>query len=290
MDTEKRSWGVQKRLEFIERKLYWEGRINRSDLTEFFDISAQQASSDLSEYQTIAPNNLEYDKNAKHYRATSVFQPKLVPPDSDWYLSKLLALLVDKVAHAGWVPQLPSYDAVPSPRRMVEPDRLRSLVQALHNRQAIDILYQSFSKPEPIWRTIAPHALAFDGLRWHTRAYCYREQFFKDFTISRIFEIKNQKASEIDPQTDVAWHQHITLVIGPDPNLAVGQKKSVEYDYSMTDGKLEITTRIALAHYVIRHLRLDLDKCPMSPADRQIVLLNKEEVEAAKHKYKLPHG
>ncbi len=290
MDTEKRSWGVHKRLEFIERRLYWEGRINRSDLIQFFDISAQQASSDLSEYQSIAPHNVEYDKNAKHYRATTAFQSQLGQPNTEWYLAQLLASLENKGTQLDWLSRLPSYDAVPSPRRGIDPERLRVLVQALQNHQAINVLYQSFSQSEPIWRTIAPHALAFDGLRWHTRAYCYLGQSFKDFTISRIFEIKNREPSEIASSDDESWNQNITLVIGPHPELSEGQKKLIELDYDMHDGKLELTTRIALVPYVVRHLRLDLDKYTNSSRVCQIVLLNKEELDVAKQKYKLPES
>ena len=44
------NWGVERRYEFIEFRLYWQGRINRSDLMEVFGISVQQASKDLSNY------------------------------------------------------------------------------------------------------------------------------------------------------------------------------------------------------------------------------------------------
>ena len=35
-------WGVEKRLEFIEFRLYWEGGINRADITEQFGVSVPQ--------------------------------------------------------------------------------------------------------------------------------------------------------------------------------------------------------------------------------------------------------
>ena len=37
-------WGIERRLEFIEFRLYWEGRVNRADLTSVFGISTVQAS------------------------------------------------------------------------------------------------------------------------------------------------------------------------------------------------------------------------------------------------------
>ena len=44
-------WGVEKRLEFIEFRLFWEGGINRADIIERFGVSVPQASKDLSLYE-----------------------------------------------------------------------------------------------------------------------------------------------------------------------------------------------------------------------------------------------
>jgi hypothetical protein len=54
------SWGVERRLEFIEFRLFWEGRVNRSDLMEVFGVSVNQASTDLNRYLGMAPNNMLY--------------------------------------------------------------------------------------------------------------------------------------------------------------------------------------------------------------------------------------
>ena len=85
-------WGVERRLEFIEFRLYWEGGINRGELTKFFGVSVPQASKDLSQYQDIAPGNMEYDKSEKRYFATTGFKPSLIDPSSDQYLSQLKAV------------------------------------------------------------------------------------------------------------------------------------------------------------------------------------------------------
>lgn len=44
MDNDKSElrWGVAQRLEFIEFRLFWEGRVNRSDLMEQFGLSVNQ--------------------------------------------------------------------------------------------------------------------------------------------------------------------------------------------------------------------------------------------------------
>ena len=39
-DGERLRWGVRRRLEFIDFRLFWDGRFNRSDLAHTFGISA----------------------------------------------------------------------------------------------------------------------------------------------------------------------------------------------------------------------------------------------------------
>lgn len=61
-------WGVERRLEFIEFRLFWEGRVNRGDVMEKFGLSVNQASSDLNRYISFAPENMIYDKSARTCR------------------------------------------------------------------------------------------------------------------------------------------------------------------------------------------------------------------------------
>ena len=53
--AEKIRWGAERRLEFIEFRLYWEGGIRRADITEKFGVSVPQASADIGAYQLTAP-------------------------------------------------------------------------------------------------------------------------------------------------------------------------------------------------------------------------------------------
>lgn len=280
-EMDKKPWGAKTRLEFIEQRLYWEGRLRRSDLTDCFDISTQQASGDISDYQQIAPQNIQYNKNDKYYCITDNFKPVLIRPDSEWYLFQLLSASKSdsETVRQRWSA---AFDVVPIPKRTINPEFLRSILSAIRGRLSIKIRYQSLSKPEPIWRQVSPHALAFDGNRWHVRAYCHRENKFKDFAASRVFEVAETQPSAIEPQQDQAWHRVINIQIGPAPELAEGQRRSIELDYGMSEGRLEIPTRVALASYLIRQLRLEGGEQENRPGSRrQIVILNRSEIEAA---------
>ena len=53
-------WGIERRLEFIEFRLFWEGHVNRGDLMAAFGISINQASTDLNRYLGMAPEAMLY--------------------------------------------------------------------------------------------------------------------------------------------------------------------------------------------------------------------------------------
>ncbi len=136
--------------------------------------------------------------------------------------------------------------------------------------------YQSLSNQEPRWRWIAPHAIAFDGFRWHARAFCFGDEVFKDFLLSRILDIRGSRASDVEAEDDQDWHTFATLEIGPHPALSDTQAKVTALDYGMTDGKAEIRVRRALLYHALRRLGLDTDPAVRQPQEQQIVLLKRE--------------
>jgi predicted DNA-binding transcriptional regulator YafY len=177
-----------------------------------------------------------------------------------------------------WIAGLPSYDAAPTPARGVNPITLRSVVGAIRRSEAIEVKYQSLSRPEPSWRWIAPHAIGFDGFRWHTRAFCKTDEVFKDFLLSRILKTRGVEASEVTDEADADWQEHVTLEIGPHPELSESQKKVIALDYGMRGGKAKIKVRRALLYYALKRLGLDTAPGARKPQDQQIVLLEPSEV------------
>lgn len=279
----KTRWTIERRLEFVDFRLFWEGRVNRGDLIDFFGISVPQASADLSRYQEAAPGNIVYDKSAKTYAATPDFKPVFTKPSAEGYLAQL------RLMSSGVLPedqvtvlQPPPFSIVPTLRRRLEPETLRRVLEAIRNRVSLEVRYQSVSRPEAIWRWVSPHALGFDGFRWHVRAWCHTRNEFRDFVIARILKVRGSKPSDSDPQTDRGWHREVTLKIAPHPELSDGPRQAIELDYGMTNGFVEIRTRVCLSSYVERALGLDLDPSQVSPDRQQIVLVNRSEVEAAR--------
>ena len=267
-------WGVERRLEFIEFRLFWEGHVNRSDLIDSFGISVQQASTDLNRYLGLAPTNMVYDKSGKAYVRGAEFAPLFLRPDASRYLSQLRSM-ADGLLHQRetWLGAPPAFDTTPTPARSVDADVLRLVVAAMRSRNEIEIQYQSLSRPKPMWRWIAPHAIGFDGFRWHARSYCALDGVFKDFVLSRILGVRGSKPAEVDSRSDSDWHESVIVTIAAHPELSSGQRKIVELDYGMVGGFAEIPVRKALLYYTLRRLGLDTDPNARLPQDQQIMLI-----------------
>ncbi|MCF6328902.1 MAG: WYL domain-containing protein [Henriciella sp.] len=271
-------WSVERRLEFIEFRLYWEGRVNRGDIVDTFGVSVNQSSTDINRYIGMAPDNLAYDKSARTYVRTDDFIPKFLKPSATGYLSQLRSLADGVIEMTdAWVGVLPDFDATPTPVRGVNPATLREVISAIRHKEAIKVKYQSLSQPEPKWRWIAPHAIAFDGFRWHARAWCEESKSFKDFLLSRMLETGAHRQASCDATSDADWNAYVTLEIGPHPELSQTQKGVIALDYGMHDGKAEIKTRKALLYYTLKRLGLDTDPAARAPQDQQIVLLGQTE-------------
>ena len=274
-------WGVEKRLEFIEFRLYFEGRMNRSDLMKVFGVSVNQASTDLNRYLKLAPDNMIYDKSARSYLRSDEFTPLFLKLDASTYLDQLRALADGIVTkQESWAMEYPIFDSVPAPTRLVEPTILRIILEVLREELAIEIKYQSLSAPTPEWRWIAPHAIGFDGFRWHIRAFCDRDRLYKDFLLARVIETRATRRPDNDPDTDRDWHEHVALDIGPHPGLSESQKEVIALDYGMQDGRVTLRVRRAFLYYTMKRLGLDRDPVTHEPANQHIVLLNRDAIEA----------
>lgn len=266
-------WVSQRRRAFIEHRLFWAGRLGLADLMATFDLSRAQASKELNAYKADHPDNIQYDLNAKTYVKGLSFAPQYETPDAASYLRDVLDISRgNALPNAEWYKLTPEVFSPPVPTRGIRPEILRPLLQAIDGERQVRILYQSMSSPAPRERNIAPHALCFDGFRWHCRAYCYSSNEFRDFVISRIVEIHDVEEKGAPASGDRGWQEFLILEIGPHPELSATQRRVVELDYEMTDGRAEIEVRKCMLFYTLK--RLGLDAHPESrPAHRQHIVL-----------------
>lgn len=278
--SERKSWSVEKRLEFIEFRLFWDGYIQRADISKHFGVSTPQASSDIALYKERAPKNLEYDSSAKQYVASKGFDPVIYKPDPSRYLTQLKTIqetiLTPQETYFG---QMPEFELLPVLDRSIGADVLRSILKAIRNRSGIRIKYQSMNemRPEPIWREISPHALASDGFRWHARAYCHLEEKYKDFILSRILDTDDFVRFQQAQTGDKEWDTTFDVILVPNPNFSEHQKKVIELDYGMQNGRCVVTIKLALLYYFNKRMRLDVAAKHDRPKETPLVVENLTE-------------
>lgn len=273
------SWVLESRLQFIDFRLRWEGRINRLDLIEHFGISVPQASLDIAKYTELAPSNLTYDRSSKTYTATQTFHPLYQRSTAQRYLAELLATKMGVIeSAASFIGSAPETDWAPSPWRTICEQTVEAVVRAIRQREAIRVSYQSMSSLDESIRLLSPHALGFDGFRWHMRAFCHKRQRFSDFVLARILRVDGFEPSQIDTSLDAHWHTVLMLVLAPHPELPAAKKRILELDYGMVDGEVKLPCRQAFLFYTLRRLGLHTKEAP-DPLSQQITLKNREEIQ-----------
>lgn len=278
------NWSQDKRIEFIDFRLQWSGRINRGDLTDFFGISVPQASLDLARYIEWRPANVFYDKSSKAYLKSKEFQPLFSDKGSKDYLGNLLALtqniIKDDECFIGWRPPC---DVLPSLERLVPDQILSTVLEAIRNQRVMQVSYLSMARETPSNRSLSPHAIIFDGYRWHVRAYCQDRAEFRDFVLARILSALVTDVQSISSDQDISWNTFVTLIFTPSPSLSEHHQKAIEFDYGMPDGKIEIPCRQALLLYALRRYDLLKDyiqnKEQLSKLnDQHVVLSNYDDI------------
>lgn len=280
---ERLRWGVHRRLEFIEFRLFWDGRFNRSDMADTFGISAQQASADIALYEKLAPENLCYDRAEKAYTRTETFSPAFIGETSERYLLQLVAIENRWMRPEDtWFDAIPPVEVVTLGRRPTDPTVLLRVLDAIRKGLEIDIEYTSLTGSVQSARTIAPHALAHSAGRWYVRSWSRDHNDFRDYNLNRISAVTDHRSASIDPALDFEWVHKINLVILPNPGLSEERQAAVVSEHGMTDGRLIRPCRLSLSFYLMSEYNLDVEPGVLKPEKQQIILQNRDEVTQAR--------
>lgn len=274
-------YDLLQRYRLIEIVSLWEGKLNAGHLVDHFGIGRQQASKDINTYiKEIAPENLIYNASLKGYEPSGHFKPRLSSGSVDEYLQLIqrnsdltstfssLTLGFDHTHH------------VPVPQFSVKPEVLRPIVRACRNSERLEVDYRSVNAPDEDGRIIVPHSIVFSGTRWHVRAFCEKNQDFRDFVLTRFFDVPESVGkSNIRNDSDTKWHTLVNVFFKPDPRLSEDQQAIVANDYGMTDNTLLIQVRGALVHYLLQLMRIDPNVVNADPRAQQIVIANMDEIK-----------
>lgn len=272
----KTSWGQERRLQFIDFRLRWEGRLNRKDLIEHFGVSIPQASLDIAKYLELAPTNLSYDSSSRSYHSTDKFSPVYAQSSAGRYLAELLATKAGLLEPSGsFIGPGVEVDFAPAPSRAIDEVTVVSLVHAIKGRRTVIVQYQSMSSSDGE-RALSPLALGHDGFRWHVRAFCHLRNRFSDFVLTRLSNIRDNGASSIFLEQDTEWNTQVNLILIPHPDLPKEKRAAIEFDYGMVDGEVLLPCRQALLFYTLKHLGLAAEG---SPVTKHICLKNLADVQ-----------
>ncbi len=276
-------WPLRKRLEFIDFRLFWNGRVNRGDIGDTFDISVQQASSDIANYERLAPGNMVYDRGQKSYLRTKDYRPALIERSSQRFLLQLVAIdhgWMDK--DETWFDEIPPVDVSTLKRRPIGSLILLGILNAIRDKSQIRIGYHSLTETADAARVIAPHALFYNSGRWYTRAYSAEHQNFRDYNLNRIDYVEIISGTPPSSDLDYEWVHMIDLEISPNPELPLVQQQGVAAEFGMTDFRLLVPVRLSMAFYTMSEHNLDVPAGKLTPAKQQLVLLNRSAVEQAR--------
>lgn len=253
---------------YIEIIIQWEGRLTLQHLQQEFGFGRSKAKKLLNEYLERQPSNLIYDASLKGHKPSDQFTPVFTHGHIDEYCRSELSDVI-------------GIQLLEAPLRNIDPNLIRPILRAIRNQQRIDIGYQSLSSPDYESRIISPHSLVFDGLRYHVRAHCEKNNAYRDFVLSRFcFENEALKPefegpSEFGKKQDQEWNTQLVLSIEPDTRLNEQQQRIIGLDYQMQQNEQgswtrEIPVRAALAKYLLQRLRLD--QYQAIPEAQQIVI------------------
>lgn len=246
-----------------------------------FKIGRQQASKDINWYKRQFPDNLDYDLALKGHVPTKDFQPQFTQGQVDEYLQIQKANMDLSLKFADAFNTVTSTEVLLPPARGVKPEVVRPVIQACKENRRLDIDYISLSSPEQAdGRLICPHTLVNNGFRWHIRAYCEKNQQFRDFVLSRIRGIPEvEDKSDYRREQDEAWNTEVNLVIVPHHELTEPQKQVIATDYGMEDGQLIIKTKGALVEYMLQLMHIDKQSTQRSAIAQQLEIANFDEIK-----------
>lgn len=238
------------RLKYIEYSLIYKGEVSRASLMDAFSIKEASATRDLNKYiEMTGEKNSYYDsKSKKHFIKDDSFKPYYNLNDIDvfcWIKTEK----IDKT-NINYVYRCQRLN-IPSK------EELAPLTRAITQKKRVEIEYLSVNSGKSK-RIITPHSLFDDGLKIYIRAYDSKYATFISFSPSRITNatLLDANASKGEfLEDDSEWNSILDFELVPHPKIKF--KDTIEYEYKMIRGSLNIKVREATAGFYLRAWNVD---------------------------------
>lgn len=148
------------------------------------------------------------------------------------------------------------------PLKEVDPKISRYMMVAIRQKRVLSMTYQSKSSDEPEKREIYPHAFGHDGVRYHVRAWCPKNEEYRDFSLLRVTDIKwPEKPVEEELPVDKDWEEFTEVRVKVNKAVSEGTRRALMEDYGLTaeDEDIIIKCRKAMKGYVLYRMGLDAE-------------------------------
>lgn len=246
------SWGVKKRLQFIEFQLLFKRGINSRTLVMEFGISRQQASGDIKLYKDLYPENLlPYNAVDKSYRPSKAFSPHFVSENLTPSFSDSFEDFSDNQ----------SIETIPTLRRNQIRGLLPRIMLAIESESDIQVIYKSANSPFGAKRTLKPSGIAYVGNRAHLRAYCYDHCQYRDFVLSRFStepKLISSRHRKTELPKDTMWQEVVSVMLVANPNLCEDGKELIAGEFGLENAS-PVSIRKSLLHYFFAHNNLPVN-------------------------------
>lgn len=270
-ETNVENWAARERLRWVEVALWWRGWVGRGDLRAVFGISAAQASSDLQRYVELNPGAMVYQTSRKRYESGARMRCLLHEPE----LAEGLLFLEEEALEAAAVGEFlrrgrgsllsggaeesaaSRVATVQLPRRAASAGVARRMVLAAIEGREVRVNYHSVSSSSARKRSLVPRGFGWDGHRWHVRAWCGKNEAWRDFVLGRIEKADWPGEVAAELPADEEWSRFEVIRLRINPKLRAEAREALRMDYGVAGDMLEIRVRAAMKPYLLAGLFLD---------------------------------
>lgn len=235
------------RLQYIDLCAYILGLVNRKFLMNRFDVKQAWATKDFTAYQMKSGDSLVYDHGLKAYKPVEMFTPLFEHSVDD-----AIQLICEGKQSFLCEPQFAG-NAYSYAIKNIKPNlaHIFNVFRALHLSKKVEIEYVSRTSGKTS-RLIAPHSFIRTGCFVYVRGFDYLSGEFRSFKLNRIVNCKLVESKPSDDQTKLAdkeWNADVRVIIKVNEKL--DNKESIEFDYDLINGRLEITIKKVLLMYFL---------------------------------------
>lgn len=240
------------RVRYIDLCAYILGFVNRKHLMSRFDVKEAWASKDFSAYQSLSNDSLIYDHGLKGYKPNSSFKP-LFEHDID----NAVQLMCEGKQSITVLSQFAN-SAVSYSIESVKPklSSIYNVFRAVSLNRKVEIEYISLTSGLSS-RIIAPHSFIRTGCFIYVRGFDDRSGEFRNFKLNRVINstfIDSKPDNEHSKLLDEDWNQNVLITIKTNDSLK--NKKAIEYDYGLLEGKLEVSVKKSLVMFFLMDWRI----------------------------------